>query len=71
MKPGIIYKAENKIDGKVYIGKTTQEFKTRQISHKNDALTNRYKMYFHNAIREHGFNNFEWSVIDSAPNETE
>lgn len=69
MKPGIIYKAENKKDGKIYIGKTTQEFTKRQIRHKSDALQNRYKMYFHNAIREHGFENFEWSIIDTAENE--
>lgn len=71
MKPGIIYKVENIINGKVYIGKTTQLLCKRKCHHKDCARTNKYNSYFHKAIRKHGWDNFEWSVIDTATNEKE
>lgn len=45
-RKGVIYKWTNKINGKVYIGKTVDEIK-RKSSHKKDR---RYYSYFHNAI---------------------
>jgi group I intron endonuclease len=60
---GIIYKATNKINGKVYIGQTIKLLKNRKYSHKSDALKNRYDIYFHRAIRKYGFDNFEWSIL--------
>jgi group I intron endonuclease len=58
----IIYKAENKINGKVYIGQTTEDFKKRIQRHKQSALKDN-NIYFYNAIKKHGWNNFDWSII--------
>jgi group I intron endonuclease len=60
---GIIYKATNVINGKIYIGLTTRSFKERIIGHRSDALKGS-TTYFHNALRKYGFENFEWVVID-------
>ena len=60
---GIVYKAENKINGKIYIGKTTQTFSNRKSAHKMGAIRGKYNSAFHNAIRKHGWDNFEWSIL--------
>ena len=56
---GIIYGYRNKLNGKIYIGKTTQNENVRQSQHKNSKKND----HFHNAIRYHGFDNFEYFVI--------
>ena len=61
---GIIYCAENQINGKCYIGMTTQGLKVRKIEHKSNAKNKKWSMYFHKALRKHGFNNFNWEIID-------
>jgi group I intron endonuclease len=68
---GIIYKATNKINGKVYIGRTTKDIHTRKSNHKTLALSKNSSNRFHKAIREYGFNSFVWEVIDTADNENE
>jgi len=60
----IIYKAENKINGKVYIGSTTRTLGIRKSQHKQESKTRKNKFY--SAILKHGFDNFEWSIIDKA-----
>lgn len=59
---GVIYLALNKIDGKFYIGKTV-DFSTRIGGHLFDSKREG-GFYFHRAIRKHGWNNFEWYVLD-------
>lgn len=54
-----IYKYTSKIDGKSYIGKTTQEEK-RIKSHK--AATSNSK--FHKAIKQFGFDVFDYEVLE-------
>lgn len=54
MKYGIIYKITNKVNGKVYIGKTVQAFKDRVKAHKYKSCR-----AFNNAIKSHGWDNFE------------
>jgi group I intron endonuclease len=61
----IVYKAENKVNGCVYIGATTRTLNARKTRHERDAR-NGSKHAFHQAIREHGADNFEWSIIDTA-----
>jgi len=63
---GVIYKATNKINDKVYIGQTIRSLKRRIKEHKNDALNNRSKSPFHAAIRKYGLPNFEWKILDEA-----
>lgn len=67
---GIIYKATNLVNGKVYIGQTTRTLKRRKGEHLSDAR-NGSTDPFHNAIRCHGEENFKWEVIDRADNDEE
>ena len=60
---GIVYKATNKINGKMYIGQTVGSLDARISRHISDALLERYDMYFHNAVRKHGKENFDWKII--------
>jgi group I intron endonuclease len=59
----IVYKITNKIDGKIYIGQTTQELNKRWIQHKCDAKTRGRGHVLYRAIRKHGIENFEIKVI--------
>lgn len=63
MKGGVIYKATNLINGKIYIGKTTKRFNKRKFSHLFEAR-NGSRRIFHRAIRKYGPGNFKWEVID-------
>lgn len=67
---GRIYCATCKVNGKQYVGKTIKKFKIRKRSHKTDAYSSNqdgsYKIdgYFQRAIRKHGFESFEWEVLE-------
>jgi group I intron endonuclease len=67
----IIYKVENKINGKVYIGKTVLNIEKRKIKHLNDAKNRNTNMRFHIALRKYGADNFEWTVIREANSKEE
>lgn len=56
----IIYKAQNKINGKVYIGQTTKSINERFKGHLKG------KTFFDKALRKYGINNFDIQIIDSA-----
>ena len=58
----IIYKATNKVNGKVYIGQTTRDLSTRQCQHKWESK-NKGGNYFYRAINKYGFDSFEWEII--------
>jgi len=60
---GIIYKATNKINGRMYIGQTIRSLERRKYMHINDALSKRNNMYFHKAIRKYGVDNFDWEIV--------
>jgi group I intron endonuclease len=62
---GIIYKATNLINGKIYIGQTKLKLKYRIMGHKKS------KLLISKAIKKYGIENFKWEVIDSASNATE
>ena len=56
---GVIYKYTNKINGKVYIGQTIDEYR-RIWNHRkacDDSL-------FHRAVRKYGFDSFEYTVLE-------
>ena len=57
----VIYKAQNKINGKIYIGKTNNLPKRIREHTRYDVNNN---LMFHKAIKSYGEENFEWEVID-------
>lgn len=59
----IIYCAENILDGKKYVGFTTDTLEGRKGCHFRKARKNGSNMYFHNALRKHGKDNFKWSIL--------
>ena len=61
-----IYKVTNKINGKIYIGQTTRDLKTRLSSHSTDKWSSLY-----GPIKEFGQNNFIIEAIDFASNKKE
>lgn len=56
-----IYKATNLINGKSYIGFTSQLLKNRKKHHKCVAKTSNKK--FARAIRKYGFESFVWTIV--------
>lgn len=64
---GCVYKATNVINGKIYIGLTENDLETRkkQHSYRMKLDTSRHNV-FYNALRKHGFEAFEWCVLESA-----
>jgi group I intron endonuclease len=60
---GIIYKATNNKNGKVYIGQTIDTLVKRKNSHKNPDKK-RKKSYFYNSIKKYGWENFEWEILE-------
>ena len=64
---GVIYKFRNKINGRYYIGKTTTSVRKRVIEHMTNSKpwTKARKGYFQRALYKYGFENFEFSIIES------
>lgn len=62
----IIYKIQNKIDGKIYIGRTKRGLKRRLKEHINKRSSCRY---LKNAINKYGFDSFDFDIIGCANNE--
>lgn len=64
---GIIYKITNKLNGKVYIGKTTKTIEERKFEHERKINVRGQVIY--QAFRKYGLDSFDWDVIDSANDE--
>ena len=64
----IIYKATNKINGKIYIGQTIVSLALRKRKHWNHANCQKNNYHFCNALRKYGVNGFKWQVICICPN---
>jgi group I intron endonuclease len=64
MCQGIIYKATNQINGKVYIGKTIKTLAKRKGGHINTSRS-KNPQYFHKELIEEGIDikNLKWEVI--------
>ena len=58
---GIIYVAENTVNGKRYVGQTIRKFEERQADHRRDSEL--YDFKFYRAIRKYGWDNFNWAII--------
>lgn len=65
---GLIYKATNLINGKVYIGKTKNTLLYRQRNHINKAIRKEGNSYFHKALKKYGEENFVWEVLKDENN---
>ena len=65
----IIYKAENLITKKSYIGKTIRTLNKRKLEHISRVSYR--KSYFHNALKKYGLNAFKWQVVEKGKNELE
>ena len=63
---GVKYK-----DELVYIGKTQYGMPKRRSKHKYEAFTQNYTDDFHAFIREVGWNNLEWLVIEKCNSQEE
>jgi len=61
---GIIYKAENRINGKVYIGQTVQPLIRRKQNHYFDMEHNRDNSILHKALKKYNKENFDWCVLE-------
>jgi group I intron endonuclease len=65
----VIYKVTNKINGKIYIGKTLKSIDIRKKQH----LYNRSKLKhitFYKALNKYHPKNFKWEIIKECNNET-
>lgn len=58
----IIYMVKNKINGKIYIGQTTNSLYVRKKLHYKKSKTNP-ETKFHRALKKYSEENFEWEII--------
>jgi group I intron endonuclease len=64
---GIIYCYTNKITGKKYIGQTVHP-RSRKSCHLHEAIKRNSRYYFHRSIRKHGWENFEYEILEETDN---
>ena len=67
---GIIYKATNLLNGKIYIGQTIRKLQERKNSHFYDSRLESNRV-FPRAIKKYGKENFKWEIIDSSSSKEE
>jgi group I intron endonuclease len=68
---GIIYKATNVINEKVYIGQTIQTLHSRRTKHESNSRKERPLYHFGKALKKHGLDNFKWEIVMSCNNREE
>ena len=66
-KPSVVYKITNIINGRFYIGVTTQPMLYRFAQHISTALTKDHQGHFQRAIRKHGRDAFVVEELASFP----
>lgn len=65
---GYIYKITNKINNKIYVGKTLSSIEKRFEEHKKDSSRKRNeKRPLYDAMNKYGQDNFEISLIEEVP----
>ena len=64
MKQGLIYSVTNKINGKVYIGKTTKTLEQRKAQHFKIYNKTIHSSLLYNSIRKYGWDIFDWNVVE-------
>lgn len=68
---GYIYKITNLVNGKMYVGQTSESIHQRWNEHKYDASYSKSKCYncaLHRAIRKYGPENFNISLLEEVDN---
>lgn len=66
VETGVIYKATNRVNGKVYIGQTSSTLDERKKQHIFTALSPNARKYpFQKAIVKYGHTSFDWTIIDT------
>jgi len=63
---GIIYKITNLVNGKIYIGQTTQSLRQRWKGHVNDK-----RMITYDALKKYGKENFKIEIVRKCESEKE
>ena len=63
-----IYKYTNKVNGKVYIGRTCQTLEARA---NGSGKGYKYCTYFYNAIKKYGWDSFEGEILEEGLNDKE
>lgn len=64
---GVVYKVQNKVTGKIYVGQTTKTISQRWTEHVYDSIGKKSKdrgSYLHEAVRKYGPDNFDISVLN-------
>lgn len=73
MTLGFIYRITNKLNNKIYIGKTVNSIQHRWDQHISAAFANKdkdeYNFLLHKAIRKYGISAFEVEAIEEVKNE--
>ena len=67
--PAAVYKIENKVTGKIYIGQSTR-FHMRWYSHRSRMRNGKHHRDLQRDHDEHGLDSFEFSVIQEYPSDT-
>ena len=60
---GYIYKFENKVNGKIYVGQTTRKVKIRYNEHLRASEKELDQLPIHRAIKKYGIENFIFEII--------
>lgn len=60
----IVYLARNNVNGKGYVGCTTLTLEYRKREHISDSRNDSH-LWFHQALRKHGLEAFEWSILET------
>lgn len=58
-----IYKITNRINGKAYIGKST-DIKYRWLQHLNNTNKSKFQYALACALRKYGKDNFDWEIVE-------
>lgn len=68
----LIYKVTNNVNGKVYIGQTSETLEKRRARHERESnCESRKTVKFHNALLKYGFNSFTWEVLRECSSQEE
>lgn len=60
-----IYKATNVLNNYCYIGQTVRTLDQRKYHHLYDSRKEKPKYKFHKSLKEIGYNNFIWNILDT------